>query len=214
MRALLDDKKGRIRLLWSSLALLVWGAVGAAIWALLDWCDDQLYPWANYLNSLAPAHARVTWLASSNIRNALGVVEWILYVLVVGKLIVLGTASAQWGLRLPVRRLMRVLLDWRWWLAVVLVGLASKFTPALFFSGTPSGPPAGQVMMVAAGVVTVFLVLAAGWVLLLGWAAVLLGRAEPPTEEVLVPVPVLAGPEDKSRSAAVDVPPPDHEGQA
>jgi hypothetical protein len=47
------------------------------------------------------------------------------------------------------------------------------------------------------------------WVLLLGWAATLFGREEPPREEALVAVPVLAGQPEGSRSAAVEIPPPD-----
>ncbi|MGA2218513.1 MAG: hypothetical protein ABSG51_10530, partial [Terracidiphilus sp.] len=121
VRALSDDDGKRVKLVWGALTLLVWIAVGAALWELLDWCDDQIPLWAGYLNSQASAHSRAVVFTYAHIVRWLTIAEWILrWIVVPGKLIALGAATAQWGWRLPVRRLFRLLLNWRWWLGVVL----------------------------------------------------------------------------------------------
>ena len=47
VRAFADDDGNRVKLIWGAVSLLVWIAVGAALWALLDWCDDQIWDWAS-----------------------------------------------------------------------------------------------------------------------------------------------------------------------
>ena len=62
MRSFADEDGKRVKLVWGAVTLLVWVAVGAAAWAVLDWCDDQFPQWAGYLNSQASAHARAKLL--------------------------------------------------------------------------------------------------------------------------------------------------------
>jgi hypothetical protein len=211
MRKLSDDEGKRIKLPWGALTLLLWFALGAALWWALDWCDSQIPLWAGYLNSKGSPHARVTWLSFEHVSRDLALVEWVLrWIAVPGKLIVLGTASAQWGWRFQWRRTTHVLLDWRWWPVVALAALAGVALPARWFAGIPTGSVSAQVSHVALKLAAAYLLAVGSWVLLLGWAAVLLGRLKPPpAEEVLVAVPVLAGPGEGSRTAAVEVPPPD-----
>jgi hypothetical protein len=59
-----------------------------------------------------------------------------------------------------------------------------------------------------------YLLAMGSWVLLLGWVATLFGRQQPPTEEALVAVPVLARPPEGKQATAVEVPPPDEGGLA
>ena len=42
MRKLADDEGRRVKLVWGAVTLLVWFAMGFAMWVLLDWCDDQI----------------------------------------------------------------------------------------------------------------------------------------------------------------------------
>ena len=210
VRGLADDDGKRVKLVWGAATLLVWIAVGAAAWAVLDWCDDQIPLWAGYLNSRASAGARATLFTYDHVLRWLTDLEWLLrWVVVPAKVIPYGAVTAQWGWRLPWRRVLRLLWNWRWWLGVVLVAVVGVVLPGNFFAGEPHGTVTAQVWAVGMKLTVAYLLAVASWVLLLGWWATLFGRQEPPAEEVLVAVPVLAGPEEGSRSAVVEIPPPD-----
>jgi hypothetical protein len=165
MRAFADDDGRRVKLVWGAMTLLAWVALFWACWAVLDWCDARIPEWAGYLSSRASAGEQV--------QHWLKVAEWVLrWIVVPGKIIAYSTASAQWGWRLPFRKIIRLLLNWRWWSAVVLASVVSVVLPGHFFAGFLQDPIARQVWEVAATYV-----LAVGcWVSLLAWAAVLLGR--------------------------------------
>jgi len=45
LRKLAGDDGRRVKLVWGAMTLLVWIAIGVALWALLDWCDDQIPLW-------------------------------------------------------------------------------------------------------------------------------------------------------------------------
>ena len=93
VRRLADDDGKRVKLVWGAVTLLVWIAVGAAMWALLDWCDDRIWLWASYLNSKASAHGRVTVFTVEHIQRWFTVAEWVLrWMVVPGKLIPLAAA--------------------------------------------------------------------------------------------------------------------------
>jgi hypothetical protein len=210
VRAFADDDGKRVKLVWGAGALLVWIALGAAAWEVLDWCDDQIPLWAGYLNSRASAGARATLFTYDHVLCWLTDLEWLLrWVVVPAKVIPYGAVTAQWGWRLPWRRVLRLLWNWRWWLGVVLVAVVGVVLPGNFFAGEPHGTVTAQVWAVGMKLTVAYLLAVASWVLLLGWWATLFGRQEPPAEEVLVAVPVLAGPEEGSRSAVVEIPPPD-----
>ena len=210
VRAFADDDGRRVKLVWGAATLLVWIAVGAAAWAVLDWYDDQILLWAGYLNSKASSGARATVFTYDHIQLWLTDLEWVLrWVVVPAKVIPYGAVTAQWGWRLPWGRVLRLLWNWRWWAGVVLAALVGAWLPGRFFAGEPSGTVSHQVWSVGLKLAGAYVLAVGSWVLLLGWWAALFGRQRPPAEEVLVAVPVLAGPADRSRSAAAEIPPPD-----
>lgn len=210
MRSFADDDGKRVKLVWGAMTLLVWIAVGAAAWAALDWCDDQIPQWAGYLNSRAGANARATMFTYEHIQRWLYILEWVTgWVIVPGKIIPYAAATAQWGWRIPWRRVLRVLWNWRWWLAVVPAALVSVRLPMRFFSWTPQGSVSWQVWSVVAKLAESYVLAVGCWVLLVAWLAVLFGRQLPPAEEVLVPVPALVGPPDDGKQASVKMPLPD-----
>ena len=204
MRSLADDDGKRVKLVWGAMTLLVWIAVAWVAWALLDWCDDQIPQWAGYLNSQASAHARARLFTYEHIVLWMTILEWVLrWVVVPAKVIPYAAASAQWGLRLPWRRVLHLLWNWRWWLTVVLAALVSVWLPGRFFTGMPSGTVSAQIWHVTMKLAGAYLLVVGIWVLVLGWLAVLFGRQQPPAEEVLAAVPVLAGPPEDSKQASV-----------
>jgi hypothetical protein len=216
VRKFADDDGKRVKLIWGAFTLLVWIAVGAAAWALLDWCDDQIPLWAGYFNSRATAHARATTFTFQHIQRWMTVLEWVIrWVALPAKLIPYAAASTQWGWRLPVRRILRFLFNWRWWFGVVLASLVGVWLPSHFFDKPPGGTVSAQVWSVGLKIGGAYLLAVGSWVLLLGWWATLfVVRKKPPTEEALVAVPVLSGPPGRARSARADVPPPDDETPA
>jgi hypothetical protein len=214
MRRLADDDGRRVTLVWGAVTLVVWVAVGAAFWVFLDWCDNQIPLWAGYLNSKAPAGGRATWFTFEHLYNGLGRMEWVLrWVVLPAKLIPYGVASAQWGWRIPWRRVLRMLWNWRWWVAVVAAALVAVCLPGRFFVAEPSGAVSAQVWHVGLKLAATYLMAVGCWVLLLAWVATLFGRQapRPRDEEELVRVPVASRPPRFSRGAAVEIPPEDDE---
>lgn len=203
-RSFADDDGMRVKLVWGAVTLLVWIAMGAATWAVLDWCDDQFPQWAGYLNSRASAHARATLFTYEHIYLWMTYMEWVFrWIVVPAKIIPYAVSSAQWGWRLPWRRVIRLLWNWRWWLAVLVAALAAVELPSRLFSATPSGGVNAQIWHVALKLIATYFLSVSSWVLLLGWVAVLFARQQPPTEEVLVGVPALVGAPEGSKQASV-----------
>ena len=202
MRGLLNQEQGRVPLAMGALTLLIWAAIVWGAWAILDWCDDQIPLWAGYLNSRASAHARATLFTYEHIQTWLTLLVWIWrWIVVPAKVIPNAMASAQWGWRLPWRKLIRLLLNWRWWLAAVIAALVAVTLPSHFFTGEPHGTVAHQVWAVALKLAGAYLLAVASWVLLLAWAAVQLNRsghtAEQPGDDSLITAPVHSGPLDE-----------------
>jgi hypothetical protein len=209
VRAFADDDGKRIKLVWGAVTLLVWIAVGAAAWALLDWFDDQIPLLAGYLNSKSGAHARASLFTYEHIQRWLTAIEWIArWVIVPAKLIPYAAASAQWGWRLPWRSVLKFLWNWRWWLGVLLASFVGVWLPSHFFNGTPKGTVTAQIWSLSGKLAGAYILVVVSWVLLLGWWATLFSpRRKPPAEEALVAVPVLAGPPDRRLKAKVEIPP-------
>ncbi len=177
MRALSDDDGRRVKLVFGACTLLVWVALFWACWAVLDWCDDRIPLWAGYLNSKASAGARAMVFTYDHIQHWFKVAEWLLrWIIVPGKIVPYAVASAQWGWRIPFRKIIRILFDWRWWPAVVLAALMGVLLPGHFFAGLPHGTVTHQILAVAFKLVGTYVLAVGFWVLLLGWAAVLLCR--------------------------------------
>jgi hypothetical protein len=206
MRALADDDGKRVKLVYGAVALLAWVALFWACWAVLDWCDDRISLWAGYLNSKASAGERARVLTYEHLVKWMTVAEWLLrWIIVPGKMIPYAMASAQWGWRIPFRRVIRLLLDWRWWPAVVLAACASVLLPARFFAGVPNGSVSHQIWAVGLKLAASYVLVVGCWLASLAWAAVLLSRraggAEQGGDDSLVPVPVGSVPlrEDSAR---------------
>jgi hypothetical protein len=199
MRSFFHQDERRVRFAWGALTLLVWIAVVWIAWFILDWCDDQIPLWASYLNSRASAHARARFFTYEHLQLWLTILVWIWrWIVVPAKVIPHALASAQWGGRLPWRKLLRMMLNWQWWLGAVMAALVGVLLPSYFFNGEPHGTVAHQVWAVVLKVAGAYLLAVASWVLLLAWAAVLLAREEhrpkPPDDDALVAAPVGSGP--------------------
>jgi hypothetical protein len=180
MRSFAGDDGKRVKLVLGAMTLLIWMALFWACWAILDWCDDRIPLWAGYLNSQAPAHARAKLFTYEHIQHGLLIAEWVMrWVVVPAKIIPYTVASAQWGWRLPVRRVLRILWNWRWWPAVVLAALLSVWLPGWLFAGDPHGTVSAQIWHVSLKLIATYLLALGSWVLLLGWAAVLFERQRP-----------------------------------
>lgn len=216
MRRLLTGGEKQVRLPWGALTLVMWIALGAAAWALLNSADAHISDWASYLNSRLPARARARVFTYAHLEHGLTIAEWALrWIVVPGVLIPSAVASAQRGWRLPWRRLGGVLVNWRWWPAVVAASLLAVAWPARFFTGIPQGSVAHQVWAVGLKLTAAYVLAVAVWVGLLAWAATLLSvrgrRALPPPDDSggePVPEPALVGPPLGSQSAAVRLPLP------
>jgi len=216
MRALADDDGRRVKLVFGAMALLVWVALFWACWAVLDWCDDRIVLWAGYLNSKASAGARATVFTYDHLQKWMTLAEWVLrWIIVPGKIVPYAVVSAQWGWRLPFRKIIRLLLNWRWWPVVVLAALLGVVLPGHFFAGLPSGSVSHQIWAVVLKLVASYILIVGCWILLLAWAAVLLDRsaggAERGGDDSLVPVPEGSGPLDEE---AVRLPLPEGGGDA
>jgi hypothetical protein len=203
MRGFFQKDERRVRFAWGALTLLVWIAVVWLAWFILDWCDDQIPQWASYLNSRASAHARARLFTYAHITNWLNILEWIFrWIVVPAKVIPHALASAQWGSRLPWRKLLRVMLNWRWWISAVIAALVGILLPSYFFIGEPHGTVTHQVWAVSLKLAGAYLLAMAGWVLLLAWAAVLLTREEHDPkmldDDVLVAAPAGSRPLGKN----------------
>jgi hypothetical protein len=183
LRRLLGPQEGRARFVTGALMLLAWAAVVWVAWAVLDWCNDQIPLWAGYLNSRASAHARAKLFTYEHIQTWLTLLVWIWrWIVLPAKVIPHALASAQWGWRLPWRRLIRFMLNWRWWPAVIVAALAGVALPSHFFVAEPHGTVSHQVWAMVLKLIGTFLLAVVSWVLLLAWAAVLLSR-QPPLPE-------------------------------
>jgi hypothetical protein len=199
MRALSNDDGKRVKLVWGAAALLAWVALYLGLWTFLDWCDDQIPLWAGYLNSRASAGGRATLLTYDHLQLWLTDIEWLFrWVVLPAKLIPHAMASAQWGWTLPMRKIIRFLFNWRWWLAVIVAAFVGVSLPSHFFTGLPKGTVSYQVWMVAFKVGGAYLLAVASWTLLLAWAAVLMADGKQGTQmnddEAGVPMPVGSGP--------------------
>ncbi len=195
MRGLFHDEQRRVNLWMGVLALLVWAAIAWAAWALLDWCGDQIPEWAGYLNSRASAHLRATLFTYDHLESWLTFLVWVFrWIALPAKLIPYAVSSAQWGWRLPWRKIIRLLFNWRWWLAAIIAALAAVEWPSHFFSGEPHGTVSHQVWSVVLRIAAAYLLAIVCWVLLLAWCAVLLSRTRSTKvdsdDDFLVPAPV------------------------
>jgi len=213
VRKLADDDGQSVKLVWGALTMLVWVALGLAMWLILDWCDDKIPLWAGYLNSKFSSRARATTFTYDHILHWLTMLEWFVrWVVLPAKLIPYAACSAQWGLGIPWRRMIRFLWNWRWWVGVAVAAFVGVWLPAQFFEKPPHGTVSAQVWSVILKLAATYVLAVGSWVLLLGWWATLFARPRiAPDDEELVAVPVLSGgPEPALRARAL----PPFDGEA
>ena len=204
VRRLFDDGPRRVRLVWGASTLLVWIALGWACWAVRTGATTRFRN-GLAIESQVSAQLRSKLLTYDHIQSCLTLIEWILRWLVVpGKIVPYAAASALWGWRIPWMRAIRMLWDWRWWLAVLLAGMAAVTLPAHFFTAEPHGTVSAQIWLVAFKLTGAYLLAVSFWILLLGWLAVLFGCRQSPAEEQPLPDSVQAGPPEKHGKAAVE----------
>jgi hypothetical protein len=195
MRSLADGNSTRVKLVWGAATLVAWAAIYAVLWNILDWYDDQILTWASYLNSRAPASASAAFLTFNHIQSWLTIAEWILrWIIFPGVLIPCAVASAQCVWRLPWPRLMRLMLNWRWWPAVVVAALIAVEWPSHFYDATPQGSVSHQVWTVLLRLAAAYLLAITCWVLLLAWAAVFISPPPQPADDALVPAAIGSAP--------------------
>jgi hypothetical protein len=115
-----------------------------------------------------------------------------------------ASATAVWGLNLPWKRVLKVVIAWRWWLGVLLAAIEVEL--ALLISRNVFST-SGWVSELSLGVVSLFVM--GIWILLLGWLAVLFSRTLPPAKEGFAEIPALVGPPDPDRQASVKLPLPE-----
>lgn len=144
-----------------------------------------------------------------------GYLEVLCWVLVSGLLIPFLAASAQWGVRLPWRRVVRILYEWRWWLGIVAAVIVGVAIPDLFLPDYGSGVDPRQTDIYRLRRALCYVLEWGSWVYLMGWYAVLLARKRPgpksPGDDALVPAPVHSGP---LREDSVKLPLPDSGGDS
>jgi hypothetical protein len=210
IRSLASEDGKRVKLVWGAVTLLLWIAVVWVCWVILDWCDDRISQWAGFLNSQAPAYTRAKFLTYEHLVLWMTILEWVFrWIIVPAKVIPYAIATAQTGLSLPLRRVLRILWNWRWWPAVVVAALIGVWVPGQLFSADPYGSVSVQIWHVTLKLAASYLLAVGSWVLLLAWAAVLFGRQHSPTGDALSGVPALAGTPEPDKQGSVKLPLPD-----
>jgi hypothetical protein len=200
----------RVKLVWGAATLLVWIALASLAWALLNSCDQHISDWASYLNSQASAHWRARLLTYEHIVLWMTILEWIFrWVIVPAAIIPCAVASALRGWRLPWRRVILLLKNWRWWLAVVPAALLAVALPSRFFAGEPSGTVSAQIWHVSLKLAASYLLAVGSWVVLLAWAAVLFGRQQTSAADASANVAPTVEPQEKINQPSTEPPLPE-----
>jgi len=149
LRSLLNDGGKQVRMIWGTLAMLIWVVLAVAALLLQYLLHSQF----------------LQWIISS--------------VLLLAVFIPFAAASAVWGLRrLLWQKVLRVLCNWRWWVAVLLAALAWKI---IYFlqDVVPNGTAFSHGWSAGLLIGSTNLLEMAIWILLLGWVTVLFGCQKP-----------------------------------
>ncbi|MDR3405444.1 MAG: hypothetical protein P4L99_23315 [Chthoniobacter sp.] len=175
LRAFAQDPQSRIRLVWGSLWLLFAALLFWIGWGLCDSFAAHTTAWASYLNAQSLAHTRL--FTYDRYARAIALCEWILrWILVPALLLPLALSLAQWGRRIPWRRVMRLLIDWKWWLGIAFTSLLAELIPSFFFTAPPYGSISAQKWHVGLKLAGAFLLKLSGLILALGWLSALFHR--------------------------------------
>jgi hypothetical protein len=163
MRSMLIEEERRIRLVWGALASLLGDVIAYLVYACAQYARPAILQWI------------VCWLVIP-----------VVFVPIVA-------AMSQWGFRLPWRRVLPVLRNWRWWTGVIAASLIGVGLPSILnaIASAGSGLPVwgvkvpGEILCLAC------------WILLLGWFVFLFERdagCAHAGDEAMQLVPVGSGP--------------------
>ena len=178
--------------LQAALMLLPVLVLALIAWHSLDNCDEKIINWASFLNSKASIAWRARLFSFEHLTLWMNRIEWLLrWVGIPWLLIPFATDSAEHGWRLRWRVALRMLLDWRWLVAVLLVAIVGVALPAHFFKADPHGTLSAQVWAVSAKLIAAYLCSVVSWLLLLAWSAVLLRRKESITNHETAKAPLM-----------------------
>jgi hypothetical protein len=181
VRRMLNESQPRAHLAWGALSLLIWMILAWFLWALLDRWDDRIFLWASYLNSKAPASWRGHIFTYQHLYLWLTRIEWFLrWVVLPALFIPFGAASAVRAWRIRWFSTLRVVYNWRWFIAVIFFALLGVALPTHFFAGTPHGTLHAQIWAVVLKLIGAYLLAFFSWILLLAWVCVLLKQTEVP----------------------------------
>ena len=181
VRRMMSESQPRAPLFWGALSLLVWIAIAWFVWALLDKWDDKIFLWSGYLSSKAPAGWRARLFTYQHLFFCFTRIEWFLrWIVLPALLIPFGTASAVSAWRLIWRAAFRVLCDWRWLLAALVLGFLGVDPSGESFHSAPHGTLAAQIWALVFKITYAYVWGFVCWILLLAWACTLLKHAEAP----------------------------------
>jgi hypothetical protein len=173
MRSLATDDGRRVKLIWGAIAVAVCALLAWIGWSLLDTFDEHIWAWASYLNSQTHDHTRL--FTYDHIQKWLTITAWVLrWIAVPALTLPFAATSAQWGHRLPWRKVSCFLLNWKWWCGVAVVALLGAYLPSHFFNAPLSGTVQAQKLHVALKLSGAYMLGLASWVVVLGWLAGLL----------------------------------------
>jgi hypothetical protein len=168
---------------------MIWGALSMLLWAVL---------------CLIVAFSLSLW----HVPFAPWVVGWMV---APGILLPFASTSAVWGLRLPWRRLLRLLYEWKWWLGLMAALVIGVALPCLIIAAMRSENATPSLWITCLGVGVNDVLSISSWALMLSWFTVLFERQKPPTDEAPADVPALIGPSEPELQASVKLPLPEDE---
>jgi hypothetical protein len=176
LRSLISDSGKRVWFVWGTLSMLLWAVPALIIAFSLSLWYTPIAPWV------------IGWVATPAV------------------LLPFAAASALWGFRLPWRRLLRLVLEWRWWLSLLAAALAGVALPNLIDAVTHSGMATASLWLIGIKESVNWLLAVGSCVFVLGWFAVLFDRQPPQAAEVLIPNSVQAEPPQTDDSEVVKPP--------
>jgi hypothetical protein len=186
------DTPHEVSFVLGALTLLLWIAIGWVLWNFIDRFDAHTNEWAMYLNSRFNPDYRARVFTYEHISRWFDYIAWFLrWVIVPGLLLPLGCTALVGLRRVPWRRVVRVWMAWRWWLAVLVLALIGDVLPGYFFAGDPKGSVQAQIWKVILKLIAAYIVSVVCWVLALAWsAALLIGIDTTPGASTPEPVPL------------------------
>ena len=107
------------------------------------------------------------------------IIAWVLdWIVLPAVLLPFAAASTKWGLKIPWRRILSVVVNWRWWLGVIVAVIVGKGLPAVFRALLSGWAGLDKAWIVTLRNDAIDLIPFGIWIVLLGWLMTLFSRAE------------------------------------